>query len=508
MQLFSNDFRASWRDCGNPAALFMQFWLEASSWSPADRSALPGVEIDTRKRFAGALELSDGRGALDQLCELIEERWPRSSTSHSDFNVAGSLILAAMRAIDSIFALTHPRTRAVSPSLGSTGRLPHWVDALNQHRLRTGSFTEGSSHRVVPHGPFARHARGRDAESGDSLRNGFAYLTVAPRSSLHDGRSVAISMKVVGTDIARGVPASATIGRESIQFIPLAEEASDLSFASGIRNGHPVLDVQPAVSTSDRLLAALSGHGNVDIAFAPELTLAGSDEDKLHEGIKALKDNAPRIIMAGSGLSVGKGPCGRAWNEARIYARGGKMLWKHRKVWPFGMQRDAALSYGFADPGTGNMLMEDIASSAEITVVDLDGFGRCIVLICQDFQCRPLVDDVIRDYQPDWVFTPILDPGIKIPGWAHQRAQDLSKLSQARLLVGSSLSMTRLGHHASLAEPAVGLAVGPYNPHPADAAVSRAVALVEAVAGPTPRSGVLVWDERSAPWKRTSVGAV
>lgn len=506
MNLLSVSFRASWRDNDNPAALFIQLWNEASSWDPSDRAVLPAVDSDTRKRMIQALGVADGRDALEQLCAVIESEWPRGS-SHAAFNQAGSLVLAAMSAIDSVFVLTHPRTRTISPKMGSIGHPPRWVDTLNRRRLRSGSFAETLSHRIVPHGPFARHARGRDAESGDSLRNRFTYLTVAPKASTHEGRSIAISMKVVGTDIARGVPAAATIGRESIQFIPLAEEAGDLRFDQGARNGHPVLDVQPAISTSDRLLAALEGGRDIDIAFAPELTLAGSDEDGLRDGIIALKDNAPRIIMAGSGLSVGKGPCGRAWNEARVYARGGKMLWKHRKVWPFGMQRGAALSYGFADPGAGNMLMEDIASSAEITVVDLDGFGRCIVLICQDFQCRPLVDDVIRDYQPDWVFTPILDPGVKIPGWAHQRAQDLSRVSQARLLVGSSLTMTKLGDHAGGAEPAVGLAVGPYTPHPDDAAVSRAVALVEAVAGPSPRSGLIVWDHATGPWQRTSVRA-
>lgn len=68
------------------------------------------------------------------------------------------------------------------------------------------------------------------------------------------------------------------------------------------------------------------------------------------------------------------------------------------------------------------MLMEEIAGSSTVTIVDMDGFGRCIVLICRDFQCQHVVDELTARYQPDWVLTPVLDPGVAVPGWAHQRA--------------------------------------------------------------------------------------
>src|SRR5690606_10636683 len=141
-------------------------------------------------------------------------------------------------------------------------------------------------------------------------------------------------------------------------------------------------------------------------------------------------------------------------------------------------------------------LMEDIAGHSRLSVVDLDGFGRCVVLICQDVQAHPVVEDIIGRYQPDWVLTPVLDPGVKIPGWAHQRAIELSKRAQARIMVGSSLT---LSHHLKSAgtEPAIGLAVGPAEPTKGadgNVVMSRAVALVQAVSGATPRCGLLVWD--------------
>lgn len=475
-------------------------------WGPADRGTLPDVSLEVRRQLAAAAQMDDGTAAMSQLRGIMEAEWP-AGDGYAERSRAAGLILAVMRAIDTVFALAHPRTRTVSPALGAAGSLPRWADGLNQARLRHGCFAENVTHRLIPHGPFARHARGRDAESGDSLRDSFAYLSVAPTSSVHDGRPIQIAMTVIGTDAARGVPAAASIGRERVQFIPLAEDPADLSFVHERRNGHLVLDVQPATDTRGRMLDALSGRAEVDIAFAPELTMEASDGADLGAGIRALRENAPRIIMAGSGLTTCKGECGRSWNEARVFARGGRLLWRHRKVWAFGMQRGTALSYGFEDPGPENMLIEDIASNAEVTVVDMDGFGRCVVLICQDLECRPLVDDIISHYQPDWIFTPVLDPGVKVGGWAHQRAQALSKLSQARLLVASSLSMSRLGEHAERAEPAIGLAVGPFAPNPDDGAKSRAVALVQAVSGPSPRSGMLVWDHQSAPWQQTVVGA-
>jgi hypothetical protein len=370
--------------------------------------------------------------------------------------------------------------------------------------MRSGSYAENGEQRLIPNGPFARHARGRDAAAAESLRDAFAYLTVAPTIARQEDRDITVTMAVIGTDIMRGVPASLSIGRERVRFIPLAEEKDDLVFRPDKRNGRPTLDVQPAVDTATRLMAALANGSDIDLAFAPELTVPGAAEADLQRGIAALAEHAPRIILAGSGLSVATGPCGRHWNEARVIARGGRVLWRQRKMWPFGMQQGRAVQYGFPDPGD-QMLMEDVASDSALSVVDLDGFGRCVVLICQDFQSRPVVDEVVARYQPDWVLIPILDPGVKVPGWAHTRALGLSQLSQARHLVGSSLSMAHLGPGTG-AEPAVGLAVGPAEPNPAGGEPSRAVALVTAASGPTPRSAVLVWDYDPSCWGKTNIG--
>jgi len=497
--------RNAWAAAADPAGIFLRMWRLASSWSPAERMIIPGVLLQTRDDLATASGERSGSAAVAAIVAVVAREWPGGATENDRMTAAG-LVMATMRAIEDTFASTHPRTRVIAAATIAPTRPPAWIDAAQRRRLRVGSFAEDDALRLIPSGPFARHARGRDASSADSLRDHFAFLTVAPLISVQEDRTITIEMKVIGTDIMRGVSASASIGRERIRFIPLAEEPGDLHFAESHRGDQLVLDVRPAIDTKARLLAALTDGDDVDIAFSPELTLGAEDEEELARGIAALAEHAPRIILAGSGLTVDRSSCGRSWNEARVFARGGKVLWRHRKIWPFGMQSGAAKSYGLADPGADRMLMEDIAADDRITVVDLDGFGRCIVLICQDFQSHPVIDQVVARYQPDWVLTPVLDPGVKVPGWAHQRAEVLSHLSQARLLVGSSLTMSHMGTLAGDPEPAIGLAVGPFES--ADGAnPGRALAIVRAAAGPSPRSGVLVWDHDPSAWRRTTVGS-
>lgn len=496
--------RAAWRSAANPAELFLLLWAKAIQWDPADLAILPDVSLATRAELRSALTRDDGAAAVAALLDILKAEAP-SGSKRADVETAGGALLATMRAIDDAFTDVHPRTRFVSPAMGAPADPVPWLDTAQRDRLRQGYFAERDGLRLVPHGPFARSARGQFAEAGSALRNRFAYLQAGPTTATQNGRPITIAMKVVGTDIMRGVPARPVGNPDRIRFIPIAEAVSDLDFQLGDRNGHPVLNVQPTINGHDRLMAALTGSADIDLAFAPELTIAGGTEDALKRDIAALKREAPRIILAGTGLTVERGPCGRSWNEARVFARGGHLLWRQRKLWPYEMGAETACHYQLVPAGSTDSLIEDVAGCSEITIVDIDGFGRCVVTICQDFKSGPLLETLIGDYQPDWILTPILDPGVKVPGWAHQRATALSHISQSRFVVGSSLTMTHMSDPPIADEPPVGLAVGPYDGE--DGSPSRAVALVHAVAGPAPRSGLLVWDGEPATWKQTNIGA-
>ncbi len=508
MEPFEPITPSRWADAHDPSDLFIRFWRLAGEWEAADRAIMPRTTVSARHQLAAAVAIEDGKEAAMALLAVIEADWPPEGVADR-WHVAGGLLIDAMRSIEDLYAHVHPRTRLCPPSLAPAPPVPAWLEAAEIRRLRFGSYFEADDFRLVPNGPFARHARGRYAASANKLQDHFPHLTVAPVRSSEEDRTITIEMKVIGTDAMRGVPAARSFGRETIRFIPLAEDKSDLAFSSHERAGRAMLDVTPNIDTAARLLEALVDGSGVDIAFAPELTVPGEAEERLRDGIAALAEQAPRLILAGSGLSAQHSSCGRAWNEARVFGRGGVLLWRHRKFWPFEMQQQSALSYGLADPGEGCTLVENIAGSSQVTVVDLDGFGRCLVLICQDIEAQPVVSRIIARYQPDWVLTPILDPGVKIPSWVHQRALALSRSAQSRLLIGSSLTLSMQAQVPG-EEPAVGLALGPAEPSKQlddSVVMKRAVALVKAAAGPSPRSALLVWNERAPIWTKSDVGA-
>ncbi len=103
--------------------------------------------------------------------------------------------------------------------------------------------------------------------------------------------------------------------------------------------------------------------------------------------------------------------------------------------------------------------MENTSSGNEVIVADIDTFGRCVVLICQDFMSKPFSNDVIFDFQPDWVIVPIFDSSIKDGGWCHQRAFSLSSISQARFIIANNTAFLDSDENDKLC----GLAIGPMN---------------------------------------------
>jgi hypothetical protein len=118
-------------------------------------------------------------------------------------------------------------------------------------------------------------------------------------------------------------------------------------------------------------------------------------------------------------------------------------------------------------------MMEDNASGSEIVVADIDGLGRCVVLICQDCEMPVAAPELFTAYQPDWVFTPIYDCSIDKGRWIHARAFGLSALSQARCVAVTHMGFAPAGG-------AMGIAVGPKETASGHLdEVDRAVALVK-----------------------------
>ena len=204
-------------------------------------------------------------------------------------------------------------------------------------------------------------------------------------------------------------------------------------------------------------MQALKLAGPIDIAFAPELVVSEDHADELAKSIVTTAIQS-RIIVAGSGPTRLQSDHKQSWNEARILSRWGIDLWRQRKIWPAGLGAKLAVQYGLTDP-TPHLHMEDNAESDTLVVADVDGLGRCVVMICQDIQGAPLTDEIIRLFQPDWIFMPILETGVRPTRWAHQRAFGLSEHSFARFMVASSTALAMKLDPSATAE--CGMAIGP-----------------------------------------------
>jgi len=489
----------------DPGVLFIRAWAELAKLQPADRSAVPDRVGPVARSFEDALSRTAPQDATAALESVIEAQWQAGDTLPVLVENA-SVLCALMNKIDRIFANVHPRTRILSPKYAVGLDLPLWLQSARDRRLLDGEYARDGHYRLIPNGPFVRHAAGRDSLSGDSLQDRFPHLTVAPLTTRHEDNQIRITIKVVGTGRARGLPPSKSIGKEQIRFIPLAEDAGDLDMCCGTRAGRATLDVRPKIDTATRLIETLAENDPSDISFAPELTVNTSDEERLTDAVANLLDQAPRILLAGSGLTEEKDELDRCWNEARVITKGGAILWRQRKVWPFEMHQNRAVEYGLEDPGEGGTLNEDIAGHDEITIVDLDGFGRAVILICQDFEAQIAIDEIVRRYQPDWVFVPILDAGVNVPGWTPNRASKLNG-AQSRFLVGSSLTLSR--RRGDKVAPPIGIAVGPASPTggpPGTAHLARALAVVDGATVGNTISGLLVWDHRAPTWTQLNLG--
>jgi hypothetical protein len=155
----------------------------------------------------------------------------------------------------------------------------------------------------------------------------------------------------------------------------------------------------------------------------------------------------------------------------------------------------------------GKLLMEDIQAGSSLTVADLDGFGRMLTLICQDFQIAPAVETLIRTYQPDWVVVPIMDRGVGAGRWMHDAAWSLSKISAARFVVISSLSLAERSSAPDYPDTPVALFIGPRSVsqrEKEDGAIDRAAAMRPCTRA-NPRCGKVQWNDRSSIWKKTNL---
>lgn len=472
------------------ALLFVELWNEAGKWSPAQRATAEKPNLGFITDISKALEQPNAQAVLQDLKAFL--------ATHAAGSRKGR-VLAVMHAIDQIFYRIHPRALLVSASVASRPNIPEWLRDLRDKRYLSGGYGGNKGFRLVPRGPLARRPRDESASNADSLADRFAALAVVPHRFLQENRPIKILHRLIGLDALRGVMPASDPGRETVAFIPVAERATDLVWDVRTLSGKEFVNFKMAstVEPAAQIIKALSQAGFVDIAMAPEFVMSGEQADKLSSALSQLGSKSPRLLIAGSGPTQ-ETEEGQSWNEARTLNSYGTELWRQRKIWPAAITGDRAAQYGISSSDTA-LIFEDTAAGDEIVIVDVDSLGRCVILVCQDIQSYPLSEDLIRQFQPDWVFTPVLDPGVAVGRWVHQRTFSLSAVSQARFLVASSIALAKILDPKN--EPACGLAVGPLASISPDE--GRIYAEAKIVDGSSPGYVIIRW--REGKWKSTTV---
>lgn len=471
----------------SPADLFIENWNQGRIWSGPDVQNFPLPDQEFECAVKESLLLPDAQKSYDALKGL------QQGVSQAVIN---GRILYILRALDSFFEKIHPRSLNQSKLL-LTLPMDHWLRKLNYTRLDSGTFVATELQLLIPRGPLLRFAREDFASSGYSFNDQFAFLSVVPRCLQHEDRPIRITTTVLNRSLSQGAGlAPSCNGSEKVAFIPVAQLASHLLIEQLTHNGHNYVDFRLSddVDAAAVIDAVLGDIGYADIVMSAELMVDAAAADRLSPLI-CNKPGRTRILLAGSGNSV-ETQDSLPWNEARVLNGVGVELWRQRKIWQSGLCSERAADLGL-NAGSQGRLMERNHAGEEIVIADVDGLGRCVVLICQDIQSNPLVPELLRCYQPDWVFVPILDWGAGIKRWAHQRAFDLSGISQARFLIASSLSIVeKLGKE----KQPCGLAVGPKSTTDDDPGRECEVAYAEA----SPHGyGVLQWRSN---WGRSVIG--
>lgn len=433
----------------------MALWRDAASWNGPQRAGArrAGVRFDRSAR-AALLRHHEGTDAYGELQAMI------GHGARDDATFRGH-VLAAMRAIDDAFYLVHPRSALPGASTGLRPALPNWLRAARDQRLLRGIYDGDSTHLLMARGPLLRGARHAAASSADDLADRFAALSVVPGQLDHGGRTIAVQIKPIPPAVSRGIPPGTLRGAETIALVPVAEAAHDIESSTRSDDDQMWIDFRPraGLDAAKTIVEALVAVGGVDLAVAPEFIACETDADLLAAQLTTAPASA-RLVIGGSGVTTAKAE-NQPWNEARAFNSSGAELWRQRKLWPAGIDAGRAKKWGIAPPADDKLAYEDTAAGDTLTIVDADGLGRCVILICQDLQAQLMTEQVIGAFQPDWVFVPLLDTGVGANRWMHRRAMQLSAHAQTRFVVVSS---TSLAAKAGYVETACALAVGPQDP--------------------------------------------
>lgn len=470
---------------------FFELWRTAADWSRIDRAQTSTRDAALIASYNDVLHADDEQKIVETLRSRVRAT-PTSGLAEI------SAALTCMCCIDEMFSRIHPRylSQAGSTRVARTS----WLTNYEHTRLKTGYFARDERNYLLPRGPLLRNNRSEHASSAEDLADRFSALSVVSHRFDKDGHQVDVEVSLVSSDAIHGVPLGKRTGNERIACVAIAEVSTDIVTTSRLcgDNGFIRYQASEHLKPANRMLSALQQAGSLDIALAPELVMPPSEVERLSDMLRTSSHYDCRLIVAGSGNSDA-GASKPPWNESQILNSSGFPLWKQRKLWPASIPAEKAEKLQLCINPTAAAYFEDNSDSKTLHIVDVDGLGRCLVLICQDLK-ETCISEVLRQYQPDWVFVPILDTGISPGRWHQKTIFPLSEVSQARFVVSSCMSLALRDDPS--AQPNLGMFHGPFMPE--GGGLDRCVAFEQSQATDTPHFVVIDWGSHS--WKQSSLG--
>ncbi|EJM74584.1 hypothetical protein PMI29_00550 [Pseudomonas sp. GM49] len=379
-----------------------------------------------------ALAEANGEDSYNRISELVE--------NYGEGRKQGRM-LAVMSSIDNLFYSIHPRLLHLPDSNAFSPGLTHWLNQLQMTRIKDGCYLKREGRVLVPRGPLTRTARAVTTSCAEVFRDRFHSLSVCDLTSKINEVPVSFDVKVIGVSRKDGV-GSVENRPDIFRFIPVAIDKDDLNVSQEFRNGQDFIDFK--VSDGARVKACVldgivAGDNEPDFVIVPEFMITENIAGEISDAI--FRNPASyRLFLAGTGATLEEED-GQSWNEARMMNARGQVLWRQRKIWQADLPCARADKLGVFPTVKSGSIMEDNASGENLVIADVEDLGRCVILICQDVKASPLTNYVIDNFQPDWVFVPLLDFGVDEGRWSHDRCYALSSSSAARYLVSTSLSL-------------------------------------------------------------------
>lgn len=448
MAIFEKIFDQSY---SGPAELFFTLWKFASELTTFQRTSATKSKL-VREKF---LVLLSNVSEPDVCVAVVDELKKYSTHLVQDKNGA---VLELMRSIDECVALVHPRIGATSSALKNP--YSAWLEDLLDAYAVKGVFYVQEHEALTFRGPLKKGPRPLFSSAADDLVDYFVAVTVVPRNLKNSTRNIIISQKFIPDGGFTGTT-KASPSQERIAIVPFAKVPSDIKVDYFVVNnqGYVNFSISSNLQIVDVMQKVIDEFKNLDFLLLPELVICENDAEKISDFLVSAGKHKPSLTIAGSGDTNEVNVDGQRYNETQVFNALGKSLWRQKKVWTSGFTYERAVEYGLK-PHAPGFILENNAESDEILVVDIQAYGRCIILICQDIETKPLAQELIHRYQPDWVFVPIMDSGIQVGRWAHSKIFDLSAVSNGRFVVASSLSLAGM----TKANLTCGMAIGPKSP--------------------------------------------